>query len=286
VTSHLAATGRPARDAAAFGALCFLSLGLMACGAQYQLRPSFDAGRTYVETTEIGVETTGESIGTRTEHLRWVVERTILSGGRLGQAPLAWLERVSRVVVDERGRRPVRWDSDSGLPPPDDHAAYAALSSLRAEIHVSPQGEVSVAGLHFKTDAMERAGWSGSLIALVKRSVDKERLAQATREFLQRLPARRVRMNDTWTTDRALPGLGARWTWQLVAVSADRARFRVVGAVPSIAGVEIERATGEAEVDLASGMIHRLHLKLTARQPMGAVVLHHQGSLRLETRVR
>jgi hypothetical protein len=268
--------------------LVFLSLGVMACGAQYELRPSFTAGRTYVEATEVAVETTGEGIGTRSEQLRWVVERTVLSGGRLGQAPLAWLERTSRVTAGERGRRLLRWDSDSGLPPPEDYAVYAALSSLRAEIHVSPRGEVSVAGLHFKTDAMERSGWSDSLIAAVKRSVGTERLAQATRDFLKRLPARPVRLHDTWVTDWALLGLGAKWTWQLVAVSADRARFRVTGAVPSNAGspLEIKRATGEAEVELASGLIHSLSLALTIRQPMGGVVLHHQGSLRMTTRVR
>ena len=269
---------------------CFglLSLFLMACGAQYELRPSFTAGRTYVETTAIDVETTGESIGTRAEHLRWVVERTILSGGRLGQAPLAWLERTTRVTADERGRRVLRWDSDSGLPPPDDYAVYAALHSLRAEVHVSPQGEVSVAGLHFKTDAMERSGWSANLIAIVKQSFSKEKLAQATRDFLKRLPARTVRLNDTWTSDWALLGLGARWTWQLVSVSADRARFRITGAMSAnpVIPMEIQRATGEAEIELASGVIHTLSLALTARQPMGGVVLHHKGSLRMTTRVR
>ena len=268
--------------------LTFLSLCLMACGTQYELRPSFAAGRTYVETTEVDVETTGESIGTRSEQLRWVVERTVLYGGRLGRAPLVWLERVSRVEVSERGRRVMRWDSDSGQPPPEEYAVYAALSSLRAEIHVSPQGEVSVDRLHFKTDAMERSGWSESLIAMVKRSVSKEKVAEATRDFLRRMPARPVRLNESWASDWALSGLGARWTWQLVAVSADRARFRIAGAAPTNAStkMEIQRATGEAEVDLASGMVHSLHLALTVRQPMGGVVLHHKGSLRMTTRAR
>jgi hypothetical protein len=267
--------------------LAFVALCVTACGAQYELRPSFVAGKTYVEATEIEVETTGESIGTRSERLRLEVERTVLSGGRLGQAPLSWLERVSRVSVAEKGRRPMRWDSDSGQPPPDDLVAYAALASLRAEVHVSPAGEVSVAGLHFKTDALERHGWSDGLIARMKRAVGKERLAQDARAFLGRLPGRPVRLNDTWVTEWALSGLGVKWTWQLVSASADHARFRITGAAPGGAiPMEVQRATGEAEVELATGLIRHLHLALTARQPMGGVVLHHKGSLRLTSRVR
>jgi hypothetical protein len=282
VSSHFSAIGLTR------GGLAVLALWLAACGTQYELRPTFAAGRTYVESTEVEVETTGENIGTRAEQMRWVVERTVLNGGRLGQAPLAWLERVTRVEVSERGRRILRWDSDSGRPPPEDYAVYAALSSLRAEIQVSPQGEVTVAGLHFKTDAMERNGWSEGLVAMVKRSVGRERLAEATRGYLKRLPDRPLRMHETWASDWALASLGVRWTWQLVAVSADRARFRITGAAPSTADLkmEIQRATGEAEVELASGMISSLQLALAVRQPMGGVVLHHQGALRMTTRVR
>jgi hypothetical protein len=265
-----------------------LSLWLMACGAQYDLRPALAAGRTYAETTEIKVETTGDRIGTRSEQLRWVVERTVLRGGRYGVAPLAWLERVSRVVAVERGRRLMSWDSDSGAPPPDDYAAYAALSSLRAEIQVSPQGEVSVAGVYFKTDALHRSGWSESLIAMVKQSVSKDKLAQAAQDMLRRMPARPLRLNDTWTGDWALLGLGARWTWQLIAVSADTARFRITGAMSSTAsvGMQVQRATGEAEVELASGVIRTLQLGIAVRQPLGDVVLEHTGSLSLTTHVR
>jgi len=263
-----------------------LSLWLTACGVQYDLRPTFAASRTYEETTEIRIETTGANVGPRAEHLRWVVERTFLHGGRYGQAPLAWLERVSRVVVGEQGRRIMHWDSGSGLPPPEEYAAYAALCSLNAEIQVTPQGEVTVAGMHFRTDAMERSGWNESVLAMVKRSVDRDRLARAAQDFVRRVPPRPVRMNETWARDWALLSIGARWTWQLIAVSADTARFRIAGAVPSSVGLEVRRATGEAEVELASGMIRKLQLGVTIRQVLGDVVLEHKGSLSMTARLR
>jgi hypothetical protein len=269
----------------AVGLLAFLSL---ACRPQYDLRPTFAPARTYEETTEVRVETTGANVGTRTEQLRWTVARTVLGGGRVGEAPLSWLERVSHVVVGERGRRILHWDSGSGLPPPDDYAAWAALASLSAEIQVSPRGEVTVGELRFNAAAMARRGWSDGLVAVMRRSVGKERLAQAARDLLRRLPARPVRMGDTWATEWALLGLGARWTWQLVAVSADAAKLRIVGAAASgpSAGLEVRRATGEAEVELATGVIRTLQLGLTIRQPLGDVVLEHTGALTLSTRVR
>lgn len=229
------------------------------------LETRFSTGELWVATSEVTTEIDGAHGRERTRSLS-VVERAVRRGGVVGEAPVAWTERIARQSLDfVSWGDPIAWDSASDKPPPPGFEGLARLVGASFEVEVGADRVVRVTDArNYATDALAAVESMPAVRKPAATSLSVDAVARAVEAGLAALPATAPLPGEVLTTVSTVPlaawgDVAVRNTWTLLSVDGDRVRL---GRAISLAGdvpdgpLRLATLTGAGEVvfDVVAGV--------------------------------